>query len=172
MHWRYLMSNSETEYLTSRNYRCLDCGHTDKTYGFIKGDEFLLDTFDPCERCNSTNLDYLLSVPNIDRFSERFPYFDRGLGQMVTSKKHRLDVCKKMGVVPIDGDIDYSTEYNQLKRKNEEEDKIVSDIKDRVENHPGYAEYRKKREQGWKPEFKHRAQNEPGVDPFNEEVKE
>jgi len=162
------MPSSDREYLTSRNYRCRTCGHKDVSYGFIKGDDFLLETFDPCERCESTDLDFLLSVPNIDRFDERFPYYDRGLGRMLTSKKHRMEVCKELGVVPIDGDIDHSTEYNQAKRKNEEEDKIVEEIKDRVENHPGYAEYRKKREQGWKPEFKHRPQNEAGVDPFNE----
>jgi hypothetical protein len=161
--------SEQSEYLTSRNYRCKDCGHHDVSYGFIKGDDFLLDTFDPCERCESTNLDFLLSVPNIDRFGERFPYFDRGLGQMVTSKKHRLEVCKKKGVVPIDGDIDYSDDYNKLVRKHEEEDKIVEDIQDKVENHPGYADYRKQKDQGWSPEFKHRPQNDAGVDPFNEE---
>ena len=163
------MKSKEYEYLTSRNYRCRQCGHEDVSYGFIKGDDFLLDTFDPCERCESADLNFLLSVPNIDRFGERFPYFDRGLGRVVTSKNHRLEVCKELGVVPVDGDIDYSTEYGKLERKHQEEDKIVADLQDKVENHPGYAEYRKKKDQGWKPEFKHRPQNEPGVDPFNEE---
>ena len=57
----------------------------------MMGDKLLMDTFDPCERCDSLDFDILLSVPNIDRFSERFPYFDRGLGCMVTSKNQRLE---------------------------------------------------------------------------------
>ncbi len=158
-----------SEFLTSRHYRCNRCGYEGKTYGFIKGDELLMDTFDPCERCDSLDFDILLSVPNIDRFSERFPYFDRGLGCMVTSKKDRLSKAKERGVVPIDGDIDYSGEMSNLQQKHQEEDKIVEDIQDKMDNHPAYAEYRKLKDQGWKPEFKHRQQNAPGVDPFNED---
>jgi len=158
-----------SEFLTSRHYRCNRCGYEGKTYGFIKGDELLMDTFDPCERCDSLDFDILLSVPNIDRFSERFPYFDRGLGCMVTSKKDRLSKAKERGVVPIDGDIDYSTEMSNLQQKHQEEDKIVEDVQHKMDNHPAYAEYRKLKDQGWKPEFNHRQQNAPGVDPFNED---
>ena len=162
--------SSEIEYLTGRNYKCNNCGYADISYGYIKGDDFLLDTYEPCDRCESRDLAWLLSVPNIDRFSERFPYFDRGLGQMVTSKKHRLDVCKQKNVVPIDGDIDFSPEMSRIEKKNKEDDKIVANMQDLADNHPGYADYRKRKEQGWKPEFKHREQNDPGVDPFNEEI--
>jgi hypothetical protein len=161
--------NKETEYLTSRHYRCNGCGYEGKSYGFIKGDELLMNTFDPCERCDSLDFDILLSVPNIDRFGERFPYFDRGLGCMVTSKKQRLKKCKEMGVVPIDGDVDYSSDMTNLEQKHKEEDRIVEDIQEKMEHHPGFAEYRKAKDQGWKPEFTHREQNAPGVDPFNEE---
>ena len=84
---------SKDEFLTSRNYRCKDCEYEGKTYGFIKGDELLMETFDPCERCDSLNFDILISIPNIDRFGERFPYYDRGLGCMVTSKKDGCCAC-------------------------------------------------------------------------------
>ena len=159
---------SKDEFLISKHYRCKDCEYEGKTYGFIKGDELLMETFDPCERCDSLNFDILISVPNIDRFGERFPYFDRGLGCMVTSKKDRLSKCKDLGVVPVDGDVDYSSDLGNLERKHAEEDRIVADIQDKVENHPGYAEYRKQKDQGWSPSFKHREQNTPGVDPFQE----
>ena len=156
------------EFLTSRHYRCKDCNYVGKTYGYISGDKLLMDTFDPCERCESTDFDILISVPNIDRFSERFPYFGRGLGCMVTSKKHRLSKAKELGVVPVDGDIDYSGDLSKLEQRHAEEDKIVADIQEKVKHHPGYAEYRKQKEQGWKPNFKHRKQNASGVDPFQE----
>ena len=156
------------EYLVCKNYRCLDCQNEGETYGYIVGDNFIMDTFDPCEECGGLNLTFLLSVPSIED-TERYPYFDRGLGMMLESKAHRRKVCKDRGVVPVDGDIDFSSDYGKLERKQAEEDKIVADLQDKVDNHPGYAEYRKKKDQGWKPEFKHRPQNAPGVDPFNEE---
>ena len=160
---------SRDEFLTSRNYRCNDCGYEGKSYGFMMGDKLLLKTFDPCERCDSLDFDILLSVPNIDRFSERFPYYDRGLGCMVTSKNHRLEKCEELGVVPIDGDIDYSPDFSKIEQQHAEEDRIVEDIQDKIEHHPGYAEYRKQKEQGWTPSFKHREQHTPSVDPFNED---
>ena len=157
------------EFLVCKNYRCKVCRHEGETYGYIKGDEFLMETFDPCEGCGSLELDFLLSVPAIED-TERYPYYDRGLGMMLESKAHRRKVCKEKGVVPVDGAIDFSDEYGKLERKQAEEDKIVEDLRDKVDNHPGYAEYRKMKDQGWKPEFKHREQgNTPGVDPFNEE---
>ena len=157
------------EVLVCKSYRCKSCGRTGQTYGYLVGDEFDLSSFDPCESCESADIDLLVSAPNIDRFSERFPYYDRGLGMVLTSKQHRMQVCAEKGVVPVDGDIDFSDNIGKIQRKNEEEDKIVADLQDRAENHPGYAEYRKLKDQGWKPEFIHREQNEPGVDPFNEE---
>jgi len=108
---------------------------------------------------------------SIDRFGEdtNWPYYDRGLGRMLHSKKHREEVCKEMGVVPIDGDIDYSSDYNKLEAKIAEENKIVEDYQEQVENSPAYAEYREMKDKGWKPEFNHREQNPgPKIDPFNE----
>ena len=156
------------EFLVCKNYRCKQCRFEGETYGYIKGDEFLMDTFDPCEECGSLDLDFLLSVPAIED-TERYPYFDRGLGITLESKEHRKRECKKRGVVAIDGDIDFSDDYGKLERKNAEADKIVADMQDRIDHHPGYAEYRKKKDQGWKPKHVHRDQGiAPGVDPFNE----
>jgi len=167
------MATKHIEYLVCKSYRCKKCSNTGQTYGYIKGDDFDMESFDPCEKCGSTDISFLLSVPNIDRFDERFPYFDRGLGMMLHSKKHRRQVCKERNLVPVDGDIDFSSEVNKIEQKHKEEDKIVSDLNDRVANHPGYAEYRKQKAQGWKPKFTHRDQGEaPGmkkIDPFNEE---
>ena len=161
-----------SEILVCKSYRCKECGKTGQTYGYLVGDEFDLESFDPCETCESADIDLLVSAPNIDRFSERFPYYDRGLGMMLTSKNHRREVCKQKGVVPVEGNIDFSSEVNKVEQKHKEEDKIVDDLNDRVANHPGYAEYRKQKSQGWKPKFTHRDQGDaPGtnIDPFNEE---
>lgn len=164
------MNTPQFEFLTSKDYKCKGCGYVGKTYGYQKGDKLLMETFDPCEECESLDFDILISVPNIDRFDERFPYFDRGLGVTLQSKKHRDEVCKERGVVPIDGDVNISDDIGKIKRKIEEEDKIVKDLQEKVEHHPGYAEYRKQKDQGWKPEFKHREQSSaPKVDPFDED---
>ena len=84
-------------------------------------------------------------------FDTEFPYFDRGLGETITSAKHREDLCKKKGVIPVDGDIDHSEEMAELQRSIREDDAILADMKDRLENHPGYSEYRRMRDSGWKP---------------------
>lgn len=156
------------EFLVCKNYRCIECRTEGETYGYIQGDDFLMDTFDPCENCGSMNITFLISVPSIED-TERYPYFDRGLGITLESKEHRRRACKERGVVPVDGDIDFSTEYGKLERKIAEEDKLVEEQQERIDHHPGYAEYRKLKEQGWKPEFKHRDQGTtPGSDPFQE----
>ena len=87
-------------------------------------------------------------------FDTEFPYFDRGLGREITSATHRDEVCKELGVVPIDGDIDNSNEMSEYKKRVESEDAIVEDMRDRIANHPGYSEYRRLRDEGWKPKRK------------------
>ena len=34
------------EFLVCKNYRCIDCRSEGETYGYIQGDNFLMDTFD------------------------------------------------------------------------------------------------------------------------------
>lgn len=124
----------------------------------------------PCTYCSGTMiLNY--GGWSIDRFGEdtNWPYFDRGLGRMLHSKKHREEVCKEMGVVPIDGDIDYSSDYNKLEAKQQADDKLVEDHKKQVEESPAYAEYRQAKDRGALQAFQHRDQGTgPKVDPFNE----
>ena len=111
-----------------------------------------------CDFCGSKNLEIKAACHNIDRFSERFPYYDRGLGMWLKSKRHRREMCQKLGVSPVDGTID-NMESVQKKRQEELNNKAVVDkMRDRVENHPGYAEYRRMKDKGWKPKFKHRRQ--------------
>jgi hypothetical protein len=84
-------------------------------------------------------------------FDTEFPYFDRGLGREITSASHRDEVCKELGVVPVDGNVDFSDEMAEYQKKVREEDAIVADMQDRLEHHPGYADYRRQRDRGWTP---------------------
>lgn len=92
----------------------------------------------------------------IDRFSERFPYYDRGLGMWIKSKQHRKDVCKNPrrygidsdGLEPVDGDWDVDRYVNDLERKDDELLKGYDEYVDKLENHPAFSSYRKARDQG------------------------
>ena len=111
-----------------------------------------------CEHCGSKNLEIKPACHNIDRFSERFPYYDRGLGMWLKSKAHRREMCKKKGVVPLDGDMDHSKSLEASRTAEREDKRILNKFKDRIENHQGYAEYRRLKARGWKPNHKHRRQ--------------
>lgn len=77
---------------------------------------------------------------------------------MLHSKAHRRKVCKELGVVPIDGDMDFSPEVHKIQSKIAEDKKVVEDLNDRLDNHPGFKEYRELKDKGHKPKFKHRRQ--------------
>ena len=111
-----------------------------------------------CEVCGSKNLEIRPACHNIDRFSERFPYYDRGLGMWLKSKRHRREMCKKLGVSPVDGDIDHMAGFKAEKEKEREDKAVINKLNNRLEHHPGYAEYRRMKARGWKPKHKHRRQ--------------
>lgn len=135
-------------FLTSQKYKCRDCGHIDTSYGDMVDGEIVEETFDPCDECGSNSLHWLIAVPQIDRWSETgFPYFDRGLGMQLESKKHRESVMKERGLTCYDGDVDFSEPLSKIERKNQREKAIVADLKDRMENSPEYAGWRKQQDQ-------------------------
>jgi len=111
-----------------------------------------------CEHCGSKDLKIMPACHNIDRFSERFPYYDRGLGVMLQSKAHRREVMRKMGVSAVDGDIDMEADYKKVLNKQEADAKVLQKMKHDLKHHPGYKEYRKMQDRGWKPQYKHRRQ--------------
>ena len=153
---------SEGSHVVESEYKCRDCNHTGMSMGEQIDGKIDQSTFDPCSNCGSTNLHWIIPVPNIDRVDElEFPYYDRGLGQMLHSKKHRLEVCKQKGVVPIDGDIDFSPTLSKIREKNAKEDAIVAELEDEMENAPHYAGFRKERE---------REEKENKTKPASEEV--
>jgi hypothetical protein len=84
----------------------------------------------------------------IDRFSERFPYFDRGLGVWLKNKQHRLDVCKQKNLTPVEGDWDEERYYSKLDSEDDKLKKGYEDYCDRLDNAPAFRDYRKARDQG------------------------
>ena len=77
---------------------------------------------------------------------------------MLQSKAHRREVCRKMGVSPVDGDVDMQREYTNVVNKQQADAKVVEKMKHDLKHHPGYKEYRKMKDRGWKPNYKHRRQ--------------
>ena len=84
----------------------------------------------------------------IDRFSETFPYYDRGLGMMLHNKQHRRDVCKEKGLTPIEGDWDVETEYSKWDSRVDEETKEYDEYCDRLDNDPAFKDFRKQQDLG------------------------
>ena len=130
------------------DYGCNICGHRGKSLGEITDGVYMMDTFDPCESCTSTDIKKLISIPTTDRFGERFPMLDRGLGMWLDSPKQRLEVCKQRGLIPLDSDFDISPCMEKIRTKHKKEDEKFDKLKDKVENAPEFASLRKAQASG------------------------
>lgn len=139
-----------------RDYVC-ECGHEDFVDCTNDDQEFDISVA-RCSECGSSNLKILSPVHMIDRFSERFPYFDRGLGIMLRSKAHRREVCRQRGLTPVDGNFDIAETTADQRRQEAEDVAILKKMRHLMDDHPGYSEYRRMKDRGWKPNFKHRKQ--------------
>jgi putative FmdB family regulatory protein len=127
-------------------YMCKDCDHQfDDLTDFSAGEHF--EDLRECPKCKSTNSKWV-PMARIDRFSEQFPYYDRGLGVMLTSKQHRRDICKQRGLTPVDGDWNVEKEYSKWDTRMEKEVKQYDDYCDRLENHPAFKQFRIERDKG------------------------
>ena len=121
-------------------YKCSDCGHKfDELVDFSKNQNY--DDPQECPECQSMNSSWL-PMYRIDRFSEMFPYYDRGLGVMLQSKQHRLDICKQRGLTPVDGDWNADKMFKEWDTKRDKQIKEYDDYCDRLENHPGFRQFR------------------------------
>ena len=128
-----------------RDIRCSDCGHEDiEDIDLIDGE---IPKSIPCTNCKSPAEVCPVKV-NIDRFSERFPYYDRGLGVMLKNKAHRREICKQRGLTPVDGDYDEEELFSGQDSRREREEKEYTDYVDRLDNAPEFKEYRIAVDQG------------------------
>lgn len=86
-----------------------------------------------------------------DRFSQNlYPYFDRGLGCVLHSKKERDEVCRRLGVIPVDGDFDVGRDLgvNQVKRESAEEIAAYEEYMDEVAHAEHFAPFRESIDKG------------------------
>jgi len=128
-----------------RDIRCGECGHEDiEDVDLVDGN---VPKTASCTNCGE-DAEILPVTINIDRFSERFPYYDRGLGVMLQSKQHRRDICRERGLTPVDGDWDVEREYSKWDTQNDKEEKEYADYCERLDTHPGFREYRRKQDLG------------------------
>lgn len=121
-------------------YMCKDCDHQfDELTDFSAGQHF--EDKRKCPECSSMNSKWVPTA-RIDRFSEMFPYYDRGLGVMLQSKRHRLDVCRERGLTPVDGDWNVDKEFSEWDNRHETEVKEYDNYCDRLDNHPAFRQFR------------------------------
>ena len=137
---------AEKKGLSLHQFKCRDCDCVFEVVIDHSKGESVEDTFN-CEKCDSTNTGWRPSV-RIDRFSEQFPYFDRGLGVWLKNKAHRRQVCKERGLTPICNDLDEDKVFSQFDNRRDREEKEYNDYVDRLDNAPEFREYRKAVDKG------------------------
>lgn len=127
-------------------YKCRDCQFSfDELINLSDGEHW--EDAQECPDCKSMKSVWIPSA-RIDRFSERFPYYDRGLGLVLQNKQHRLDVCKERGLTPVDGDWDVDKEFGKMDKRKEREESEYDDYCDRLDNHHSFKQYRMARDKG------------------------
>lgn len=132
--------------LVMHRYRCNACEHDFEELTDSRVGEHFEDDQE-CPQCSATDSRWVPSA-RIDRWSERFPYYDRGLGVMLQSKAHRAEVCKQRGLTPVDGDWDLESEFRKMDDENERDERDYADYCDRLDNSPAFRNYRKARDRG------------------------
>ena len=137
---------SEKRGLSMHQFKCHDCDCVFEVIVDHSKGESVKDTFN-CENCDSTNTVWKPSA-QIDRFSEQFPYFDRGLGVWLKNKQHRRQICKERGLTPIGNDLDEDKIFSQFDNRRDKEEKEYNDYCDRLDNAPEFLDYRKAVDKG------------------------
>tara|TARA_R100000152_G_C6771089_1_gene197501 strand:+ start:647 stop:1258 length:612 start_codon:yes stop_codon:yes gene_type:complete len=126
------------------SFVCEDCGDEDlQTVDFKNGEDL---SPRQCIKCDGVT--HVQIEARIDRFSERFPYFDKGLGCWLKSKAHRRQICKERGLVPIGGDYDFDKQASKQAATDERNQKGWEALNDKYENSPAFKKYRIARDKG------------------------
>ena len=138
--------STEKRGLSLHEFKCNSCEHVfeeivDHGLGQSVDDDF------ECPKCNACDCAWRPSA-QIDRWSEQFPYYDRGLGVMLQNKAHRKQICKERGLTPVDGDFDEEKLFSDQTKKRDREEKEYNDYVDRLDNAPEFKEYRRALDQG------------------------
>jgi predicted nucleic acid-binding Zn ribbon protein len=107
----------------------------------------------PCRKCGGHSK-WVITGLNVDTSDMRYPYFDRGLGMWIQSKRHRDEVCKEPrrfginsdGLIPVDGDFDVDKQLSEKVREEERLTKDYDDYADRLEHDPKFRGWRQARD--------------------------
>lgn len=138
--------NTDKRGLSMHQFECRECSHMfEEIIDHAKG-EAVEDNQD-CPECSASGCKWR-PMARIDRWSEEFPYYDRGLGVMLKNKAHRREICKQRGLTPVEGDYDAEEIFSQFDNRRNAEEKEYNDYVDRLDNAPEFAAYRKAKEQG------------------------
>ena len=138
--------STEKRGLSLHEFKCNGCGHSFEEI-VDHGDGQSVDDDFKCPECGKMDCRWQ-PMSNIDRWSERFPYYDRGLGVMLKNKAHRREICKQRGLTPVDGDYDEEELFSGQDSRREREEKEYTDYVDRLDNAPEFKEYRIAVDQG------------------------
>lgn len=138
--------SKEKRGLSLHQFECKACSHSFEEIVDHGAGESVEDNF-TCPECSAQNCRWQ-PMSNIDRWSERFPYYDRGLGVMLRSKAHRREICKQRGLTPVEGDYDEEKIFSEFDKRRESEEKEYNDYVDKLDNSPEFTEFRRAREQG------------------------
>jgi DNA-directed RNA polymerase subunit RPC12/RpoP len=139
--------------LSIHDFKCRGCGDTfEDLIDHAEGEN--ASDGKECPKCGSEGV--YIPTCRIDRSSERYPYFDRGLGMIVESKQHRRDICSNPrrygidsdGLEPVEGDWDVDRHLSEKRREEEELLKGYDEYVDRLDNDPAFRGLRKARDQG------------------------
>jgi len=152
--------------ITTHDYGCDFCGHVEEvSIDFNRGETVSArpcptqhkQTAGPADEggdgwVDCTGTMRVIRSVSIERFGEIFTidggYYDRGLGVHVKSKQHRLETAKRMGLEPVDGDIDVRGHGKKMQSEHDHDMGEYAKIKDRFENHPAFAETRRLADMG------------------------
>ena len=128
-------------------FKCEKCTHV--TFEWFKGSVESVEC--ELERC-SGNAKRVYKM-KLDMHWARYPYYDRGLGMVLKSERHRREVCKQQGLTPVDGDWDMDYHFSKADKEIDEETEVYKDYVDRLENDPAYKDWRKARDAGQVPDM-------------------
>lgn len=119
--------------------------------------------FTGCPTCRSTDAEARFDAPlgielgggaSTGRF---YPYFDRGLMCQIDSAKHRQQVCKARGLVPVDGDIDLDDDHRKQSVEEAETKRKYAELQDMYDHRPDFADHRRLRDLGYYEDLKRRS---------------
>jgi hypothetical protein len=102
----------------------------------------------PCPKCGAAGREQLGAL-NADEM-KRFPYWDRGLGCLVTSPLHRKRIMKERKLIAYDDDNDDAMDrfFGDEDREAERDETAYADYQERLRGHPAFRGYREAVDKG------------------------